>query len=184
MCCLLILMNLWLVLSGMNHRKVGIQYILHQYEFRMSSTVPKWLFYFLILTELTSFLLSFVLWSFQVLGKDSMYYRIRSGKSLILGIPKAPQGNIQGQPRAKARGCPGWHPLFRLQSIVMLLCLELYFYSSHDMSFTWSVLCYSFIFVCFLVCHNHYLLDKPFHRDTHLPWFVRILYVPHLYLLS
>ena len=44
--------------------------------------------------------LSFVLWSFQVLGKDSMDYGIRSGKSLILGIPKAPQGNIQGQPRA------------------------------------------------------------------------------------
>ena len=36
-CCLLILMLLWLVLSGMNHREVGIQYILHQYEFRMSS---------------------------------------------------------------------------------------------------------------------------------------------------
>ena len=44
--------------------------------------------------------LSFVLWSFQVLGKDSMDYGIRSGKSLILGMPKAPQDNIQGQPRA------------------------------------------------------------------------------------
>ena len=46
------------------------------------------MFYFLILTELTSFLLSFVLWSFQVLGKDSMDYGIRSGKSLSLGIPR------------------------------------------------------------------------------------------------
>ena len=36
----------------------------------------------------------------QVLGKDSMDYGIRSGKSLSLGMPKAPQGNIQGQPRA------------------------------------------------------------------------------------
>ena len=44
--------------------------------------------YFLILTELTSFLLSFVLWSFQVLGKDSMDYGIRSGKSLSLGMPR------------------------------------------------------------------------------------------------
>ena len=43
--------------------------------------------YFLILTELTSFLLSFVLWSFQVLGKDSMDNGIRSGKSLSLGMP-------------------------------------------------------------------------------------------------
>ena len=57
-------------------------------------------FCFISLTELTRFLLSFVLWSFQVLGKDSMDYEIRSGKSLSLGIPKAPQGNIQGQPRA------------------------------------------------------------------------------------
>ena len=77
--------------------------------------------YFLILTELTSFLLSFVLWSFQVLGKDSMNYGIRSGKSLSLGIPKAPQGNIQGQPKAEAWGCPGRHPLFRLHSSVTLL---------------------------------------------------------------
>ena len=77
--------------------------------------------YFLILTELTSFLLSFVLWSFQVLGKDSMDYGIRSGKSLSLGIPKAPQGNIQGQPRAEAWGCPGWHPIFHLRSSVTLL---------------------------------------------------------------
>ena len=46
------------------------------------------------------FLLSFVLWSFQVLGKDLMDYGIRSGKSLSLGMPKASQGNIQGQPRA------------------------------------------------------------------------------------
>ena len=41
---------------------------------------------------------SFVLWSFQVLGKNLMDYGIRSGKSLSLGMPKAPQGNIQGQP--------------------------------------------------------------------------------------
>ena len=32
-CCLLILMNLWLVLEGMNHREAGIQQILHRYEF-------------------------------------------------------------------------------------------------------------------------------------------------------
>ena len=38
--------------------------------------------------------------SFQVLGKDLMHYGIKSGKSLSLGIPKSPQGNIQGQPRA------------------------------------------------------------------------------------
>ena len=46
------------------------------------------------------FSVSFALWSFQVLGKDSMDYGIRCGKSLRLGMPKAPQGNIQVQPKA------------------------------------------------------------------------------------
>ena len=32
--------------------------------------------------------------------EDSMDYGIRSGKSLSLGMPKAPQGKIQGQPKA------------------------------------------------------------------------------------
>ena len=63
-------------------------------------------FCFLSLMELTSFLLSFVLRSFQVLGKDSMDYGIRSGKSLSLGIPKAPQGNIQGIPKQLSLGMP------------------------------------------------------------------------------
>ena len=37
---------------------------------------------------------------FSILGKDSMDYGIRSGNSLRLEIPKAPQGNIHGKPRA------------------------------------------------------------------------------------
>ena len=45
-------------------------------------------------------MLSFVLWSFQVLGEDSMDYGMSSGKNLSLGMPKAPQGNIQVQPKA------------------------------------------------------------------------------------
>ena len=40
---------------------------------------------------------SFVLWSFQGLGKDLMDFGIRSGKILRLGMHKAPQGKIQGQ---------------------------------------------------------------------------------------
>ena len=46
------------------------------------------------------FSIEFCVVKFQVLGKDLMDYGIRSGKSLSLGIPKAPQGNIKGQPRA------------------------------------------------------------------------------------
>ena len=46
------------------------------------------------------FSVKFCVVKFQVLGKDSMDYGIRSGKSLNLGMPKAPQGKIQGQPKA------------------------------------------------------------------------------------
>ena len=46
------------------------------------------------------FSVEFCVVKFQVLGKDSMDYGVRSGKSLNLGMPKETQGNIQGQPRA------------------------------------------------------------------------------------
>ena len=57
--------------------------------------------YFLILTELMRFSVEVLCCEvFKFLGKDLMDFGIRSGKSLILGMPKSPQGNIQGQPRA------------------------------------------------------------------------------------
>ena len=63
-------------------------------------------FCFLSLTELTRFsTLSFVLWSFQVLGKDLMDYGTRSGKSLSLGMPKAPQDNLM-TPNSQSLGMP------------------------------------------------------------------------------
>ena len=37
---------------------------------------------------------------FKFLGKDLMDFGIRSEKSLSLGMPKEPQGNIQGQRKA------------------------------------------------------------------------------------
>ena len=139
-----------------------------------------WWFCFLSLTEITSFLLSFVLWSFQVLGKDSMDCGIRSGKSQILGMPKAPQGNIQGQPRAYAWGCPEWHPLFCLRSSVTLLGAIFLFT-------TWYVFCLErlvwFESLLFSLPQSS-LMYTPFGRDTHDLEFIRILYVLHLYLLS
>ena len=63
-------------------------------------------FCFLSLTEFTRFsTLSFVLWSFQVLGKDLMDYGTRSGKSLSLGIPMAPQDNLR-TPKSQSLGMP------------------------------------------------------------------------------
>ena len=48
---------------------------------------------FIILTDLTEFSVEVLCdWSFQVLGEITMDEGIRSGKSVILEIPEAPQG--------------------------------------------------------------------------------------------
>ena len=57
--------------------------------------------YFLILTELMRFPVEVLCCEvFKFWGKDLIDFRIRSGKSLILGMTKAPQGKIKGQPKA------------------------------------------------------------------------------------
>ena len=56
---------------------------------------------FLILTELMRFSVEVLCCEvFKLLGKYLMDFGIRSGKSLSLGMPKAPQGKIQVQPKA------------------------------------------------------------------------------------
>jgi hypothetical protein len=147
-------------------------------------TVPKWMICFIILTELMCFLLSFVWLKFSSFGWGVDMMRIRSGKTLSLGMPKAPQGNIQGRLKRLSLGMPRKaSPLS--STIYRWLTWSYIFYSSHDMCFTWSVLCNSlFAFICFLVCHNHLCWTHLFERDTHYLWFVRMLYVLHLYLLS
>ena len=76
---------------------------------------------------------------FKFWVKDSMDYGIRSSKSLSLGIPKAPQGNIQGiLKRLKLGDAPEGIPSFVFKTIGIPYS-ELYFYSSHDMCFAWSV---------------------------------------------
>ena len=60
----------------------------------------KWHIFFFRERSSRYFLLSFVLWSFQVLGKDLMDYGTRIGKSLSLGMTKAPEGKIKGKPKA------------------------------------------------------------------------------------
>jgi hypothetical protein len=68
--------------------------------------VPKVYDLSIILTDFMRFLLSFVCWSFQVLGEITMSKGIRSGKTLRLGMPKAPQGKIQGRPKCLSLGMP------------------------------------------------------------------------------
>ena len=62
------------------------------------STVLKVVICFTILMDLTRVLLSFVWLKFHVLGEITMDEGIRSGKTLSLGMPEEPQGNIQGLP--------------------------------------------------------------------------------------
>ena len=122
---------------------------------------------FIILTDLTSFLLSFVCWSFQVLGVITMNEGLRSGKSLRLGMTKAPQGNILGRLKHLSLGMPRKASPLLSQSIGM--SLEAVFYSSHDMSFAWSVICFSLLF-CFsfpqslFAAHTH-LRETQYHHN-------------------
>ena len=50
--------------------------------------------------------LSFVWLKFSSFGWDIDMRRIRSGKTLSLGMPKAPQGNIQGRLKRLSLGMP------------------------------------------------------------------------------
>ena len=111
-------MKLWLVSGGTSHGKVRIQYpnttidrIQVFYSTKRSGSL------FSCANVITSFCLSFVLWSFQVLGDVLMDKKIRSGKSSSLGIPKASQDKFKDTKKAKLGDALGRHPLFRLQSI-------------------------------------------------------------------
>ena len=125
------------------------------------------------------FLLSFVLWSFQVLGKDLMDYGTRSGKILSLGMPMAPP-NIR-TPKNQSLGMPRKAtPLFCLLLSVTLLGAIFLFT-------TWYVFCLERLVLfesLFVSLPQSSLMYTPFERDTHDSEIVRILYVLHLYLLS
>ena len=120
-------------------------------------------FCFLSLTELTRFsTLSFVLWSFQVLGKDLMDYGTRSVKSLSFGMPMASQDNLR-TPKSQSLGMPQKvSPLFHLLLSVTLLGAIFLFA-------TWYVFCLDrlVLFEFFLlVYHNNpfctHLLREPY----------------------
>ena len=87
------------------------------------------------LTELTSFLLSFVLWSFQVLGKDSMDYGIRSGNSLSLGMPKAPKIIFKKSQASKLGDAPVGIPPFFFNNYRLVSVDPKFFASSRDVCY-------------------------------------------------
>ena len=135
-----------------------------------------WWFCFLILTELTSFLLSFVLWSFQVLGKDLMDYGTRSGKSLSFGMPMAPQDNLR-TPKSQILGMP--LKASPLSSTSIGNFTWSYIFIHHMICFAWSVLYYLSLY--FLVYHNHicctYLLRETQMIRNLLEYSMRFAYI-------
>jgi hypothetical protein len=144
-------------------------------------TVPKVDDWFIIVTDLMKFLLSFVCWSFQVLGEITIDKGIRSGKTLSLGIPKAPQGNIQGRPKRLSLGMP-WMASPLSCTIYQKLTWS-YIFIHHMIWVLLGASC-AIVLFCLFGYHNHCMLGKPIERDTYSSWFVRMLFVHHLYLLS
>ena len=76
---------------------------------------------FIVLTDLTKFLLKFCVDEvFEDRGAINMR-RIKKGKSSSLGMPKAPQVNISRILKHLSLGMPGWHAIFLLQQLAVYL---------------------------------------------------------------
>ena len=96
---------------------------------------------FLILTELMRFSVEFCVVKFSSFGWDVDMRRIRSDKTLSLGMPKAPQGNIHGRSKQLSLGMPRkashlssssignftWGYIFIHHMICVLLGASIYF---------------------------------------------------------
>ena len=140
---------------------------MHLWNLSQFTTVIKVCNMFLILMDLTRFCWVLCDWSFQVLGVILMDKGIRSSKSLSLGMSKAPKGNILKETQASKLGdAPEGIPSFISN---LLVChFELYFYSSHDMCFAWSVMCYILLFLYFstiIVAGHTYLREIHLHHN-------------------
>ena len=151
-------------------------------EFKFATVPKEVVVCFSCTNVITTFCLSFVLWSFQVLGDVLMDKEIRSGKSSILGMPKASQAKFKDTKKPKLGDAPGRHPLFRLQSIRNITWS--YIFIHHMICvFAWSVLYRRSLFL--LLCHNHPCCTPFWERETCTHHdFARMLVVLHLYLLS
>ena len=119
---------------------------------------------FIILTDLTKFLLKFCVDEvFEDRGAINMR-RIKRGKSSSLGMSKAPQINISRILKHLSLGMPR---LASHLSSSTIIGIPWFLFCSHDL----CPLCFSFSLGTTLVCDIPLLI-------------YRMLHVPHLYLLS
>ena len=93
--------------------------------------------------------LSFVWLKFSSFGWDIDMRRIRSGKNLSLGMPKAPQGNIQGRSKQLILGIP------RKASPLLSPTLSVTSLGAMFSFVTWYVFCleHQFIMLGFSCCY-------------------------------
>lgn len=126
-------------------------------------TVPKWMIYLYYTNPSHEVLLSFVWLKFLSFGWDTDMRRIRSDKNLSFGMPKAPPRQYPRNTQAPKLGdAPDGIPSF-VFNIIGISYLELYFYSSHNMIFAWSVIlfCCSLLGVIYNLVFNKKFEELP-----------------------
>ena len=102
--------------------------------------------------------LSFVWLKFSSFGWDIHMRRIRSDKTLRLGIPKAPQGNIQGISKQLSLGMPRKAPPLSSSTFSVTSLGATFLFV------TWYVFCLErhFILLGFASCYLEYVLHLDF----------------------
>ena len=115
---------------------------------------------FVILTDLTKVLLSFVWLSFQVLGEITMDEGIRSKKSLSLGMPHHPPLLYKREEATMLGDSPEWHPLFLLTTIGILHGIIFLFVTYYEFCLE-RPLWYESLLVLLFILSLESLLDTP-----------------------
>ena len=112
--------------------------------------------------------LSFVWLKFLSFGWDIDMRRIRSGKTLSLGMTKAPQGNIQGIPKQLSLGMP------RKASPLSSSTLSVTSPGTIFLFVTWYVFCleclvwYEYLLCLLFSLSQSSLLNTPILREPHV----------------
>ena len=93
--------------------------------------------------------LSFVWLKFSSFGWDVDMRKISSDKTLSLGMPKAPQGNIQGRSKQLSLGMPRKAPPLSSPTLSVTSLGAIFLFT------TWYVFCLErhFVFFCFSCCY-------------------------------
>ena len=118
------------------------------------------MFYFLILTDLTKVLLSFVWLKFSSFGLSYDGWRNKEKKSLSLGMPQHPKLLSKNEQPTKLGDAPEWHPLFLLTTIGILLEAIFLFVTYYEFCLERLVWYESLLVFLFIFSHLS-LLDTP-----------------------